>query len=106
MFKINPKKVYREMRENNSKRLKDMPEKEAVEEFWKSMWENPKEHRSNTPWMEMLKREYCKEATQKNYEIDDKVMDKVLSTMANNKCGGGLDHGIMDLKDMERERSI
>ena len=65
MLKINLKKVYREMRGNDSKPVKDMPEKEATEEFWKSMWENPKEHRSDTPWMEMLKREYCKEATQK-----------------------------------------
>ena len=94
MFKINPKKVCPEMRGNNSKPVKDMPEKEAIEEFWKSMWENPKEHRSDTPWMEMLKREYCKEAMQKNYEIDDKVMDKLLSKMANNKCSKDLITGL------------
>ena len=58
------------------------------------MWENPKEHRSDTPWMEMLKREYCKEATQKTYETDDKVMDKVLSKMANNKFGKDLITGL------------
>ena len=44
--------------------------------------------------MEMLKRECCKEATQKNYEIDDKVMDKVLSKMANNKCSKDLITGL------------
>ena len=34
MFKINPNKVYRETRGNNSKPVKDMPEKEAVEEIY------------------------------------------------------------------------
>ena len=38
MFKLAPKRVYRAMKDQNSKPVSDMPEQSEVNNFWRSLW--------------------------------------------------------------------
>ena len=51
-----------------------MLEKEEVQEYWKSLWAQLKEYKQDNLWVETIRAEYCKKATQKSYEIEDKVI--------------------------------
>ena len=64
-----------------------MPTKEGVEEFWSSLWGKPTEYNKNAPWIKELEEECCKEVHHKDYEITDKILNKVLTKLANNKPG-------------------
>ena len=64
-----------------------MPTKEGMEGFWSSFWGKPTEHNKNSPWIKELKEEYCKEVHQKDYEITDEILNKILTKFANDKLG-------------------
>ena len=40
------------------------------------------QHNSDAPWLEKLRQEYCVTAEQKDYEINDEILDKVLTKTA------------------------
>ena len=87
LFQVTPKTVYRELKGESAKAVNEMPTKEGMEEFWSSLWGKPTEHNKNSPWIKELEEEYCKEVHQKDYEITDEILNKVLTKLANDKPG-------------------
>ena len=83
LFQVAPKTVYRELNRESEKAINEMPTKERMEEFWSSLWGKPTEQNKNTPWIKELEEEYCKEVHQKDYEITDEILNKVLTKLAN-----------------------
>ena len=75
-----------------------MPEKEKVEEFWGGLWSTATHYKQDTPWLHTLHNEYATDAQQKEYEITDEILEKVLSKMANDKPGKDMTHLYMDKK--------
>ena len=94
MFKKAHKKVYRSMKGENSGPVKDMLTKQNVQDFWSTLWGTPVQHKIDTPWIETLRNEYCRNAEQKQYEINNEILDKILSQMANDKPGRDLVCGV------------
>ena len=41
IFKVSPKKIYREMRDGSKIKVSQMPEQSKVEDFWSSIWSIP-----------------------------------------------------------------
>ena len=87
LFQVAPKTVYRELKGESAKAVNEMPTKGGMEEFWSSLWGKPTEHNKNSPWIKELEEEYCKEVHQKDYEITDEILNKVLTKLANDKPG-------------------
>ena len=87
MFRISPKKVYRSIKGENSEPVKVVPSKEETQSFWSSMWGKAVKHKQDTPWIQVLRNEYCVEAQQEQYVITDDIFDKVLHRLANDKPG-------------------
>ena len=87
IFKISPKKVYRSLKGECLGPVKEMPRKEETQNFWSSLWGKPVHHIKNVPWLQLLKEEYCVDATQELYEITDEILDKILNKLANDKPG-------------------
>ena len=87
LFQVAPKTVYRELKGESAKAVNEMLTKDGMEEFWSSLWEKPTEHNKNAPWIKELEEEYCKEVHQKDYEITDEILNKVLTKLANDKSG-------------------
>ena len=68
--------------------------KEETMQFWRGLWENPFHHEKDTPWMKFLADDYCKDVYEKDYEITDEVLEKVLKRLANDKPGRDLVAGL------------
>ena len=94
LFKNAPKKVYRSMKGQGTVPIKEIPTKEEITHFWGALWENPIQHKDDTPLMKQLDKDYCNNVTQKEYNITDEVLDKVLKKMANDKPGRDLLAGV------------
>ena len=94
LFKNAPKKVYRSMKGQGTVSIKEIPTKEEITHFWGALWENPVQHKDDTPLMKQLDKDYCNNVTQKEYSITDEVLDKVLKKMANDKPGRDLLAGV------------
>ena len=94
LFKNAPKKVYRSMKGQGTVPIKEIPTKEEITHFWGALWENPIQHKDGTPLMKQLDKDYCNNVTQKEYNITDEVLDKVLKKMANDKPGKDLLAGV------------
>ena len=90
MFRVAPKTVYRTMKGENKGPVKDMPEKEKVEGFWGGFWSTATHYKQDAPWLHTLHNEYAADAQQKEYEITDEILEKVLSKMTNDKPGKDL----------------
>ena len=87
VFKLVAKKVYRSLKEEGKKPIKDMPSKEEVSNFWSQLWEIPVQHNEDADWMNTLKEGYCRDAQQYHYEITDEVLERILKPLANDKPG-------------------
>ena len=87
LFQVAPKTVYRELKEESAKAVNEMPTKEGVEEFWRAHCGEIPQNNKNSPWIKELEEEYCKEVHQKDYEITDEILNKVLTKLANDKPG-------------------
>ena len=87
LFQVAPKIVYRELKGDKGNKVNEMPSQEGVEEFWKSLWGTPTQHNEEAPWIKELEKEYCTGANQKDYEITDEILDRVLTKLANDKPG-------------------
>lgn len=43
---------YRQLKQSESPTSEDIPTKEAVEEYWANIWENPQQHNVNAEWLQ------------------------------------------------------
>ena len=86
-FACNPKSVYRSMKANTIE-VKDMPTKDDIQAFWKSIWNVKIDYNTNAPWINELKTNYCANVNQKDYEINLETLNKALSKIQNNKTPG------------------
>ena len=64
IFKVSPKKIYREMRDGSKIKVSQMPEQSKVEDFWSSVWSIPLQHNTEAHWLNEI-REYCKDVNPK-----------------------------------------
>ena len=86
-FACDPKSVYRSMK-GNTIEVKDMPTKDDIQAFWKSIWNVliTIDYNTTSPRINELKTNYC--ANQKDYEINLEILNKALSKIQNNKMPG------------------
>ena len=94
IFKVSPKKIYREMRDGSNIKVSQMPEQSKVEDFWSSVWSIPLQHNAEAHWMNEIREEYCKDVNPKPYVITDEILNKILSKMVNDKPGRDLIPGL------------
>ena len=66
------------MKENTIE-VKDMPTKDNIQAFWKSIWNVKINYNTNTPSINELKTNYCANVNQKDYEISLETLNKALS---------------------------
>ena len=86
-FVCDPKSVYRSMK-GNTIEVKDMPNKDDIQAFWKSIWNLKIDYNTNATWIKELKTNYCANVNQKNYKINIEALQKALSKIQNNKSPG------------------
>ena len=86
-FSKSPKQVYRSMKGNNII-VEELPEKEAVEKFQKDVWLNEVSFNDKSEWLQQLEKTYCRNVTATNYNINQKMLDKVIKKMQINKAPG------------------
>ena len=86
-FVNNQKKVFRQMRGNNIK-VTNMPSKEQVETFWNGIWNKQANFNSDGEWLNNLERNYCQNATSKNYNIDQKILTNTIKKLPLKKSPG------------------
>ena len=63
-FACNPKSVYHSMKRNITE-VKDMPTKDDIQAFWKSIWNIKIDYNTNAQWINELKTNYCANVNQK-----------------------------------------
>ena len=86
-FAYDPKSVYHSMK-GNTIEVKDMPTKDDIQAFWKSIWNVKIDYNTNAPWINELKSNYCANVSQKDYEINLETLSQALSKIQNNKTPG------------------
>ena len=86
-FFKSPKQVYRSMKGNNII-VEKLPEKEAVEKFWKDVWQKEASFNDKAEWLQQLEKTYCRDVRATNYNIDPKMLDKVIKKIQINKAPG------------------
>ena len=86
-FFKSPKQVYRSMKGNNII-VEKLLEKEAVEKFWKDVWQNEASFNDKAEWLQQLEKTYCRNVRATNYNIDRKMLDKVIKKIQINKAPG------------------
>ena len=82
------------MKGDNAGPVKDTPTSHGVQKFWGTLWGTSVEHNPDAPWITTLRDEYCMNVEQKQYEITDEILNKILSRMANDKPGRDLVCGV------------
>ena len=90
MFKVSPKTVYRQMKGQAAEKVKKMPTKESLEDFWGGLWGTEIQHNTDAEWSGTLREEYCQNVQETEVNITDEIMSKVLKKLANNKHGRDL----------------
>ena len=86
-FAYDQKSVYRSFKGDTIEIERPPPEAE-VESFWKDIWNHKTDFNRNAGWLDELKSEYCINATQKEYTIDNVVLEQVLHKLPNSKSPG------------------
>ena len=86
-FACHPKSVYHSIK-GKTIEVKDMPIKDDIQAFWKSISNVKIDYNINAPWIIELKTNYCANANQKDYEINLETLYRVLSKIQNNKMPG------------------
>ena len=56
-----------------------------VENFWKDILQNEASFNDKAEWLQKLKKTYCRNVTVTNYNIDQKILDKVIKKIQINK---------------------
>ena len=75
-FAMNPKGVYRKFRRTKIN-VENLPSKDEVELFWKSIWCINVAFNKQAPWINDLVLNYCIDANQNVYSIDLKTTNTV-----------------------------
>ena len=86
-FQLNQKGVFWEWK-NKKIDIKTTPSKETIEHFWSNIWNKPASYNENAKWIKTLKRKYCSNAVSKNYQINLKAFQQVLSNTKNSGTPG------------------
>ena len=86
-FFKSPKQVYRSMKGNNII-VEKLPGKEAVEKFWKDVWQNEASFNEKVEWLQQLKKTCCRNVTATLYNIDQKIPDKIIKKIQINMVPG------------------
>ena len=81
------KSVYRDLK-GNKITLTNLPAKHEVEDFWKGIGATKTSFNKNAKQLKELEKTYCKNVTLETYEIDRKMVDKVINNMHLNKSPG------------------
>ena len=68
-YSENPRKVHREILKKNIE-VKNPPKKEDLEQFWRPLFENAKQHQENE-WIETVKLENEEKATMGKFNISN-----------------------------------
>ena len=72
----------------NTIEVKDMPTKDDIQAFWKSIWNVKIDYNTNARWINELKTNYCANVNQKDYQINLETLSQGLSKIQNNKTPG------------------
>ena len=83
-FPMNPKSVYRQMKEDN-RSAKKIPLKEDVESYWKELWSKEVIPIDKAPWRDTLRQEYCTNVQQTQYTFNKETFGKVVVRTAHIK---------------------
>ena len=59
-----------------------------VENFWKDILQNEASFNDKAEWLQKLKKTYCRNVTVTNYNIDQRILDKVIKKIQINKAPG------------------
>ena len=59
-----------------------------LENFWKDILQNEASFNDKAEWLQKLKKTYCRNVTVTNYNIDQKILDKVIKKIQINKAPG------------------
>ena len=86
-FSTNPKAVYRDFKGNNIATEK-LPKKESIETFWKGIWQKKTTFNRNAKWLQRLESTYCSYVTPKNYDINLRLVNQIISKMQLQKSPG------------------
>ena len=68
--------------------VEKLPEKEAVEKFWKDVWQNEASLDDKAEWLQQIEKTYYRNVTATNYHIDRKMLDKVIKKIQIHKTPG------------------
>ena len=90
VFRVSPKTIYRQMKGQAAEKVKDMPTKQGLEDFWGKLWGTEIRHNTNAPWLNILREKYCHDVEETQVNITDEIMQKILNNVANNKHGRDL----------------
>lgn len=85
-FSSNPKFVYRKMR-GEQITVQEVPTKTDVENFWKGIWSKEGTFNTNATWLNNL-HDYCSDAEQKAYVIENKTITKIVKKLQVKKAPG------------------
>ena len=86
-FAANPKKLYRSMK-GDTIEIENPPKKDEIEEFWKSVWQDPADFNENADWLPDLQETYCPNATSTDYHITQNDFDKIIRKLHLSKSPG------------------
>ena len=68
--------------------VENLPSKDEVESFWKSIWSKNATFNKDVPWINDLVVNYCKGAKQNVYSIDLKTLNTVINKITPSKAPG------------------
>ena len=88
LFKTNPKGVYRNFRKNKTARVTDPPKPEEVNQYWSGIVSETTDYNKDAPWLEELRREYCKDVVTKIHDIKREHYDKFTKGLKDNNSPG------------------
>ena len=55
VFRVSPRTIYRQMKGQAAEKMKDMPTKQGLEEFWGKLWGTEIRHNTNATWLNILR---------------------------------------------------
>ena len=68
--------------------LENIPEKEKVETFWKSIWGDSIEFDSQCIWVKKLKQSYCQNVEETVYQISEENINTAIDKIKSGKSPG------------------
>ena len=86
-FQLNQKSIFWEWK-NKKIDIRTRSSKGAIDHFWSNIWNKPSLYNESTKWIETLERKYCNNMVSKNYQINLKAFQQVLSNTKNNGAPG------------------